>query len=334
MEIELEPSDAANVANGHIPVLLEQAISMLNVRGGLTYIDATAGGGGHLSRINQLLQGNGQLIGLDRDPVAIERLQKKLKEAPITLINSNFADMELALGKLGISTISGGILADLGLSSLQLDDPQRGFTFQSSGPLDMRMDKSQSLSAAQLVNELSEYDLADIIYKYGEEKDSRSIAKNIVRCRPILNTKELADAVMAGHRRRPNKSRKDSWRKSVAIHPATRTFQALRIAVNKELESLEKLLENSRRLLAPGARLVIITFHSLEDRLVKQFFRRMASTCICPPRQPVCTCKQQPEFLIITRKPVIATEDEVLANMRSRSAKLRAGEKLALVDKI
>jgi 16S rRNA (cytosine1402-N4)-methyltransferase len=315
---------------GHVPVLLDKAIELLNIRAGLTYVDATAGGGGHLAAIDEVLKGEGRLIANDRDACSLGNLRKRFADRPIDYIHADYSDLSSGLSELGITTVSGGILADLGVSSMQIDDPARGFSFGKDGPLDMRMDNSQSLSADDLVNGLSEVELADIIFKYGEERHSRGIARNIVRNRPLHSTARLAEVVASAVRRSSGKSghqrRSDG---SVALHPATRTFQALRIAVNTELDSLKNLLEQSSKLLAPGARLVVITFHSLEDRLVKDFFRLQASDCICPPRQPVCTCDKKQQFLIINRKPFVPDEKEVLANIRSRSAKLRAGEKLS-----
>ena len=310
--------------------MLDSAIELLNVRPGLTYVDATAGGGSHLARILDLQAGSGLAIGVDKDRRAIDQLEKRLKGDNVKLVHSDFAALPQVLSRFGLSTITGGILADLGISSYQVDDPARGFSFLKDGPLDMRMNDRQNLTAAQLVNELPADELADIIFNYGEEKDSRAIARSIVAARPLASTCQLAEVVAMAikNKKRPKSKRSPRAGKLHKIHPATKTFQALRIAVNSELESLTNLLEHSRVLLAPGARLVVITFHSLEDRLVKQFFRRMASTCVCPPRQPVCTCCAKPEFLIITRKPLVAEEKEVLANVRSRSAKLRAGEKV------
>jgi len=331
VEPELRPTSRPETLGlSHIPVLLDKAVSLLNLRPGLTYVDATVGGGSHLKKIVELTRGQGTYLVLDRDPIAIERLKSKLKNTDTKLVNCDFGQLKEVLQGCGINTVTGGILADLGVSSMQLDDPARGFSFLRDGPLDMRMDTSQKLTAYELVNKLPEAKLAEIILKYGEERHGRIIAKHMVRERPLNSTCQVADliaSVLKGRSSRPTSQRR--LKKSITIHPATRTFQALRIAVNHELDSLEALLEQSRCLLAPGGRLVLITFHSLEDRLVKQFFRRMASACICPPRQPICNCHKKPEFLIITRKPIVAGQDEVLANVRSRSAKLRAGEKLA-----
>lgn len=308
----------------HTPVMLEQALEYLNVRPGLDYVDATAGAGGHLRAILTRCCGQGRVIGIDRDLYSLKRLEADLGSAA-TLVHANYSELESVLDQLQLGTVSGGILADLGVSSMQLDDPERGFSFMSDGPLDMRMDPTAPTTAADLVNSLPEHELANVIYKYGEEKESRKIARAIAAQRPLYTTRALCEIVT----RTLRKPRYGSRASRDISHPATRTFQALRIAVNHELDSLETFLRSSLKILSPGARLVVITFHSLEDRLVKQIFRQAASGCICPPRQPICTCNHRPELLIMTRKPAIADDEEVLANPRSRSAKLRAGERAA-----
>lgn len=314
----------------HAPVMLEEAVELLDVRPGLTYVDATAGGGGHLCRILDKVAGpGGRVIGIDRDEVSLNALRQRLGDRA-TLIHSNFADLKESLDAIGISTVSGGILADLGVSSMQLDDPERGFSFLKEGPLDMRMDRNQKTTAEHLVNTLDESELADILYQYGEERESRAIARAIASRRPVTTTTQLAD-IVAGALTKARYRKQGGHRKRGPVdssHPATRTFQAIRIAVNNELQSVEKFLEEAMSILAPGARLAVITFHSLEDRLVKQFLRLKAATCVCPPRMPVCNCGKKQELLIITRKPVCASDQEVLANIRSRSAKLRAGIKV------
>jgi 16S rRNA (cytosine1402-N4)-methyltransferase len=315
--------------------MLDQAVGLLNVRPGLTYIDATAGGGGHLARIHEQLQGTGRLIAFDQDLSSIEKLRARFQEPSLTCVHANFASLSSELKKIGISTVTGGILADLGVSSMQFDDSTRGFSLTRDGPLDMRMDSEQKLTADELVNRLSQERLADIIFNYGEERQSRAIARAIVAARPIKSTRQLADVVAGAARRGSKRTRQSRSRggkgglSSITVHPATRTFQALRIAVNDELDNLKIFLGAASELLAPGARLAVITFHSLEDRLVKDFFRTEASDCICPPRQPVCTCDKKPRFSIITRKPLVPDTQEVLANVRSRSAKLRGGERLS-----
>ena len=318
---KIQANEQASMAGGHIPVMLEEAIDLLNVRPNRLYIDATAGAGGHLKRICQKAGSGKDVIAMDQDSLALRKLQGNsgLLADEIKFLHANFADLKIVLSDLNISTVDGGIIADLGVSSNQLDDSQRGFSFQREGPLDMRMNINNSVTAADLVNDLSETELANIIYKYGEERHSRAIARAIMRNRPFTNTSQLATIIESVSRQRYK----------YKLHPATRTFQALRIAVNNELENLEIFLEQAVSLLAPGARLVVITFHSLEDRIVKRFFTHMASPCICPPRHPICTCNKKAELLIITPKPLIADEQEILANIRSRSAKLRAAEKLS-----
>lgn len=302
----------------HQPVLLQSALESLQIRPGLTWVDATAGGGGHLSAMAEAAGPESLLIGIDRDLHSLSALKSKLPPQ-VKLAHSNYSSIRDVLLNLGLDTISGGILADLGVSSMQIDDPQRGFSFMQDGPLDMRMDPTSATTAEQLINQLPENELADVIYQYGEERQSRRIARRIVESRPLKSTAELSRLVSQCVRRAKHQD---------ACHPATRTFQALRMAVNDELGSLEKFLRESIKLLAPGARLAVITFHSLEDRLVKQIFREAAVACVCPPRQPICTCGKQPELLIITKKPIVAEQKEVLANPRSRSAKLRVGQKL------
>ncbi len=321
-------------------MLLAETIEMLDVRPGRTYVDATAGAGGHLSAIHRAAKGEAKIVGIDQDPATLEALSKRVPE-DVTLLHSNFRYIKAALSQSGINTVDGGILADLGVSSMQIDRSERGFSFQKDGPLDMRMDTTQSLSAYDIVNGWKEEALADVIYQYGEERYSRRIARRIIESRPIKTTLELSEIVArCVPRGSDKKSRKYSAKKSgggdgiasrtshSAIHPATRTFQAIRMAVNEELPSLQEFLQESLTILEPGARLVLITFHSLEDRIVKQFFKHAAATCVCPPKLPKCACNKHSELLIITRKPVTASSQEILANARSRSAKLRAGQKL------
>ncbi len=294
---------------GHVPVLLQQAIEFLAVKPGGTYIDATVGLGGHSFELARRLGPQGRLIGLDKDPKALglarERLQPPAgmeKRWPeVKLVNSSFAQVAELIGE----SEADGLLADLGLSSLQLADAERGFSFQAEGALDMRMDPRAPLTAEQVVNQLSERELADLIYEFGEERRSRRIARAIVRSRPIRTSKQLAEVVAAAARSM----------KPGRIHPATQTFQALRIFVNRELDDLRALLkeDGAPRVLKPGGRLVIISFHSLEDRMVKDAFREGARRGL---------------YRLLTRKPVSAGEEEVETNPRSRSARLRAVEKL------
>ena len=299
-------------AASHVPVLLKEAIDFLAVRRGGTYIDATVGLGGHSYEIAKRLGAPGHLIGLDKDPAALaiarERLTGSAGVSPtadwpeITLMQCSFAEV----GKRFGSKFADGILADIGVSSLQLDDAARGFSFQADGPLDMRMDPRGERTAEQVVNHLDERQLADVIYEFGEERRSRRIARAICRSRPIRSTAHLADVISAAARPMNQAERR--------IHPATRTFQALRIFVNRELEDLQALLEAAPRILKPGGRVVVISFHSLEDRIVKDAFREGAT--------------KDRHFRVLTKKPVTATELESDRNSRARSAKLRAAEKV------
>lgn len=323
----------------HTAVMSAEALAWLSVQPGKNYVDATAGAGGHLSKILESAQGQGRIIAVDRDSISLARLQEKYAAAGnspsgpasplvcasnLELVHANYCDIRRVIEDLGLGTISGGILADLGVSSMQLDNPERGFSFVDNGPLDMRMDPTAHVTAEQLINKLSEKELADVIYRFGEERMSRPIARAIANARPLHTTKELSDVVsrVVRHYQRGHRSKDTS-------HPATRTFQAIRIAVNEELTNLETFLREAIDVLEPGARLVVITFHSLEDRMVKQILREAAAPCICPPRHPICTCNKTAVMKILTPKPVAAGEKEVLANPRSRSAKLRVGEKVA-----
>jgi len=313
---------------GHVPVLLKEAIDFLAVRRGGTYLDATVGLGGHSSEIAKRLGAPGHLIGFDKDPKALEIAAKRLAVRPslsadgetgsevqgaggempdcplVTLIHGSFAELASIERTADCEprTAYDGILADLGVSSLQIDDPERGFSFQADGPLDMRMNPMSGRTAEQVVNHLDERELADVIYEFGEERRSRRIARALVRSRPIMTTKQLVDVISAAAR--PMKHER--------IHPATRTFQALRIFVNRELDDLKALLEAAPRVLKPGGRLVVISFHSLEDRIVKDALREGAKSGV---------------YRLLTKKPVTAAEEEIESNPRSRSAKLRAAER-------
>jgi 16S rRNA (cytosine1402-N4)-methyltransferase len=299
----------------HVPVLLKEAIDFLNVRRGGTYIDATVGLGGHSYEIARRLGAPGHLIGVDKDPAALEVARKRLvvgrsslavgeSDWPVvTLLHRSFADLANDQGRT--TNDVDGILADLGVSSLQLSDAARGFSFQAEGPLDMRMDPRSERTAEQVVNHLDERQLADVIYEFGEERRSRRIARAIVRSRPIRSTAHLAEVISAAARPMNQAERR--------IHPATRTFQALRIFVNRELDDLKALLEAAPRILKPGGRVVVISFHSLEDRMVKDAFRDLA---------------RDMHFRLLTKKPVMATEEESERNPRARSAKLRAAERV------
>ena len=300
--------EASHLSPNHVPVLLKEAIDFLNVRRGGTYIDATVGLGGHSYEIAKRLGAPGHLIGLDKDPAALEIAGSRLRASgsgeadwpAIELRQASFASLAEAR-----SPIADGLLADIGVSSLQLNDAARGFSFQADGPLDMRMDPRSERTAEQVVNHLDERELADVIYEFGEERRSRRIARAIVRSRPIRSTAHLADVISAAARPMNSEERR--------IHPATRTFQALRIFVNRELDDLRALLDAAPRILKPGGRVVVISFHSLEDRIVKDAFRDGA---------------KQGSFSLLTKKPVTATEGESDRNPRARSAKLRAAERV------
>ena len=289
----------------HVPVLLKEAIDFLAVRRGGTYIDATVGLGGHSYEIAKRLGAPGHLIGLDKDPAALAIARAKLTGEgfpQVTLMQGSFAEV----GKRFGPGFADGLLADIGVSSLQLEDAARGFSFQADGPLDMRMDPQGERTAEQVVNHLDERQLADVIYEFGEERRSRRIARAICRSRPIRSTAHLADVISAAARPMNQAERR--------IHPATRTFQALRIFVNRELDDLRALLEAVPRMLKPGGRVVVISFHSLEDRIVKDAFREGAI--------------KDKHFRVLTKKPVTATELESDRNPRARSAKLRAAERV------
>ncbi len=307
-----------NPSGYHLPVLPQQTIAALNIRPDGIYLDGTAGGGGHSSLIARQLT-TGQLIALDQDPDAIREAGKRLEGLPATLVQSNFADMDRVLADLGLAGVD-GILLDIGVSSHQLDAPQRGFSYHHDAPLDMRMSQSGT-SAADLVATLSEQELANIFWKYGEEKFSRPVARAIVRQRekvPITTTLQLADLVCEAY---PAAARRDG-------HPARRVFQALRIAVNGELDCLSAALDKAFDCLNPGGRLTVITFHSLEDAMVKNRFAELKKGCICPKDFPVCVCGRTPPGEIILKKPAAATPEELAANPRSRSARLRCIEKI------
>jgi 16S rRNA (cytosine1402-N4)-methyltransferase len=301
----------------HLPVLLQPIITAMQPKPAGRYIDGTLGAGGHSARILDESSPTGALIGLDLDPQALALARERLAiyGERAHIIQASYMTMQVEAEKLGWTAVD-GILLDFGVSSMQLDTPERGFSFIHDGPLDMRFSPDASQSAADLINSLPESELADIIYRYGEERFSRKIARIIVNNRPLSSTRELADLVLK------NMGKKER------IHPATRTFQALRIAVNGELDSIEKVIPLAVSLLKPTGRLAIISFHSLEDRLVKEYFRRESSDCICPPRQPICTCGHKASIKEINRKPIEADEIEKQMNSRSRSAKLRMVEKL------
>ncbi len=308
----------------HQPVLMNQTLNSLKLRPGGVYLDGTLGGGGHTEAILQATEPDGKVIGLDQDDEALAAASQRLKPfgERFCPIRANFAEMEQVLAAEGIAGLD-GVLLDIGVSSHQLDEPDRGFSYMQDGPLDMRMDRRGGQTAADLVAELSESELANLIYRYGEEKFSRRIARRILEQRaqtPIESTKQLAELISAAIPAAQRRKEKQ--------HPAKRTFQALRIAVNDELGVLERGLVAAFASLKSGGRLSVITFHSLEDRIVKNYFAGLAKGCECPPEFPVCVCGKQPQALLITRRPQTATEDELQSNPRARSAKLRTVEKL------
>lgn len=302
----------------HISVLLNETINSLNIKPDGIYVDGTAGGAGHSREIAKRLKG-GRLIALDRDTEAVKVAAERLAGYPATVINAKFSDMKSVLENLGILKID-GVLLDLGVSSYQLDNGDRGFSYKAEAPLDMRMGLS-STTAADLVNGLSREELTKIFRDYGEEKFAYKIAGNIVRAREkqkIESTTELADIIAASV---PASARRDG-------HPARKCFQALRIAVNGELDELKSVLDDAFDLLASGGVLAVITFHSLEDRIVKQKFKEFCTGCTCPPDLPVCVCGKKPRGRLENRKPITAGEKELSVNKRSRSAKLRCVIKL------
>jgi 16S rRNA (cytosine1402-N4)-methyltransferase len=302
----------------HIPVLFQPVLDGLQVRPSGKYVDATVGGGGHAAGMLATSSPDGRLLGLDRDPAAVEVASARLASYAGRVVLECDSFTRLAeVARANHFVPADGILFDLGLSSLQLADPLRGFAFMADGPLDMRFNPTMGdPTAATLVNELSHEELATILYQYGEEVQARRIAGAIVAARPIHTTGELASVVEGVARRRRR------------IHPATRTFQALRIAVNDELAALEEALPQAVEILAPGGRLAVISFHSLEDRIVKRFMRRESSDCVCPPELPVCVCKHQATLRLVGRRPVRPTTEEIEANPRARSARLRVAERI------
>ena len=306
----------------HIPVMLNEVIDGLNIACDGIYVDGTVGGAGHSSKIAEKLSDKGKLICLDQDKDAIEAATGRLKEYSdkVTVVRSNYCNMREVLKGLRINDVN-GILLDLGVSSFQLDTASRGFSYMEDAPLDMRMDDRNPLTAALIVNKYSEGELFRMIKDYGEDQFAKNIAKHICierQKKPIETTSELAEIVKASI---PMKVRKDGG------HPAKRTFQAIRIEVNHELDVLESSIDEMIGMLAPGGRIAIITFHSLEDRIVKTAFRRNENPCICPPDFPVCVCGRKSRGKVITRKPIVPSDEEMESNSRSKSAKLRIFEK-------
>lgn len=302
----------------HIPVMLEECIDALQIKKGGIYVDGTLGGAGHSRRIAEK---GVKLIGIDRDITAINTAKERLKDYDVTFVNDNYNNIDTILQQLGIDKID-GVLLDLGVSSYQLDTPERGFSYRYDAPLDMRMDVNDSVSAFDVVNKYSPADLEKILFEYGEERYSRQIVRKIVETRqvkPIETTFELAELVKSSI---PFKTRKDEK------HPEKRVFQAIRIAVNDELSGLGETVKTFCDHLKPGGRMAVITFHSLEDRIIKTTFASLAQGCTCPKEFPICVCNNKPKAKVVTKKPILPTKEELLINSRSASAKLRVLEKL------
>ena len=319
----MEHDRQADQAYGHKPVLLEECLTALNIRPDGIYLDGTLGRAGHSYEIVSRLGENGRLIGLDRDETALEAARQRL--APfmdrVTLVHSNFSLVGQVLDELGIGGVD-GMLFDLGVSSPQLDEAERGFSYMHDAPLDMRMDRTAALTAREVVNCWSYEELRRILFEYGEERYAPVIAKHIVRTReqrPIETTGQLSDIIRGAM---PTSALREKQ------HPAKRSFQAIRIAVNDELGELEPMLRAAAEHLKPGGRLAVISFHSLEDRIVKKTMQDLATGCTCPPSFPVCVCGKRPKMKLISRKPITAGEAELAYNPRARSAKLRVAEKL------
>ena len=305
----------------HKSVLLDETINGLNIKPDGIYVDGTLGGGGHAYEVCTRLGTKGSIIGIDQDAAAIEAAGARLKDfgEKVTIVRSNYCDMKSKLHELGIDKVD-GIVLDLGVSSYQLDTAERGFSYREDAPLDMRMDRRQKMTARDIVNDYTEADLYRVIRDYGEDKFAKNIAKHIVQARavkPVETTAELSEIIRASI---PMKFQKKSG------HPAKRTFQAIRIELNRELDVLRDSLDDMIDLLNPGGRFCIITFHSLEDRIVKSAFRKNENPCTCPPDFPVCVCGKKSKGSIITKKPILPSEEELEYNSRSKSAKLRIFE--------
>ena len=307
----------------HVPVLFDEVIENLNIKEDGVYFDGTLGGGGHSEGILKRLGPDGRLIATDQDSDAIESTSERLKEYSdkLTIVKSNFVNIDAVLSELGVAGVN-GILLDLGVSSYQFDNAERGFSYRSDAPLDMRMDRDTGITAADIVNDYSEEELARIIREYGEEPFAGKIAREIVRSREkerIETTFQLNEII---------KDALPAKVKNKKGHPAKQTYQAIRIELNHELEVLSEALDKMIDLLLPGGRLCIITFHSLEDRMVKNKFRTAMNPCICPPDFPVCVCGRKSKGKVVTRKPIVAGDKELSENSRSKSAKLRVFEKM------
>ena len=302
----------------HLPVMVPEALDALKVQPGGRYIDATAGEGGHSKAILSASDPGGQVLALDADQEAVSVAMDRMSGFgdSFLAVNANFRDLRITALRYDFVPVH-GVLFDLGVSSLQLDREPRGFSFRRADPLDMRFNISQRVTAADVVNTYGQDELADLIYNLGEERAARRIASAIVRNRPVKTSLELADIIQ-----------KVSPRRGSRIHPATRTFQAIRIAVNEELSALETALQQAASLIGHGGRMAVISYHSLEDRIVKNFFRKESSDCICPPDTPVCVCDHRATLKMVTRKPLVPSEAEIQSNPRSRSAKLRSAERI------
>jgi 16S rRNA (cytosine1402-N4)-methyltransferase len=307
-------------ASPHTPVLYQEVLSALQPKPGSRIIDGTVGAGGHAYGILVASSPDGELLGLDLDLSALTIAHERLADfgARVILRHGSFAEILDHAAGIGWKAVQ-GVLLDIGVSSMQLADPDRGFSFREDGPLDMRFDPTQELRAEDLVNELHLEELADVIHLYGEEPRAYKIARAIIKARPLTSTRQLSDIVARA-----------AGQKSRRIHPATRTFQALRIAVNDELDSLQVGLNQAIRILEPGGRLAVISFHSLEDRIVKRTFLKESRECVCPPDQPICTCDGRRNVKVVTKRPIRPTEAEVEGNPRARSARLRVAEKVGV----
>lgn len=304
----------------HLPVLLDQTIDYLVTHPGGIYIDCTAGGGGHLALLLTKLTPGFRVIAMDKDKTVLNRTRERFENLQVDFVHADFRDLKTTLGELGVEAVD-GILIDLGVSSFQLDERERGFSFHEDARLDMRMNLDEKTSAWNLVNEWPEDQLRKILWTFGEERYAPAIARAIVQSRhksEIHTTLELVEIIKSAV---PAKYRREK-------HPGRKTFQALRIAVNGELDALQAVLPQALEVLNAGGRLCVITFHSLEDRIVKLFFQEKSRSCVCPPQQPVCTCNHRPELQIVTKKPVVASEEECEHNPRARSAKLRVASRL------
>ena len=314
---------AEDQSYGHKPVLLDECLDALAIKPEGIYLDGTLGRAGHSLEIARRLSGKGRLIGVDRDETALEAAKQRLADYMdrVTLVHSNFSEIHAILDQLGIDKID-GMLFDLGVSSPQLDDAERGFSYMHDAPLDMRMDRTAALTAYDVVNGWSYEELRRILFEYGEERYAPVIAKHIVRQReqtPIETTVQLSDIIRGAM---PPAALREKQ------HPAKRSFQAIRIAVNGELDELEPMMETAAERLNVGGRLAVISFHSLEDRIIKKAMQRLATGCTCPPEFPVCVCGKQPKMKLVSRKPIVSSAAELEYNHRARSAKLRVAEKL------